>query len=139
MVRIVRNIWRPDTCGCEFVRRTDKDVQPLVFEVIWVFVKCPVHQNVLDADLNDVIQFENDMASLRRISIHEQIRLVGFGSQLDASPESGENLLSWAFSGQDYNRVCTVSIRSGTLSIAQKQSLQTLADMEFGSGKVVIN
>jgi len=133
MVRIVRNVWRPNTCGCAFERIVDTDIVPYEFTVTKVIERCPIHQNVSKEDFNNVIQLENDMAALRRGNIYLAVKDAGFQELID----KGE-LFSWSFSGEDYDRVCTLAIKADTLTSLQKIQLQNLANSEFGTGKVVI-
>jgi hypothetical protein len=121
MIRSTR--WSPDTCAC-------------VIEFQW------------DDSLSEATRTHSAGTTINQCSLHAGLSVAAhFTALTDENPRKNKILdriitafppltvddISWAF---DTNRVLNVTI--GKLTSAQKATLQTAANNQFGAGKVLV-
>lgn len=123
--------WTPDTCSnsatrdaCVIEERWDKDVVPeeRVHTLIRVVNKCSAHEALTDKQIFEANKDEN----YRKNLVLSMLRV------LDENIKIHE--VSWSF---NQNRILLVTM-PGNLEV-NKSVLQAQADVQFGSGKVIVS
>jgi len=138
----------PDTCGCKYSYSwdTDQNEDVRVHTLHQVIRKCPAHATLTDQEIwDEVHNGENRRKNLIRKAIVKNadnrlqhlVRWLGEG--VDQYPDLADGVsYQWSWSGTGKNRVLNVSLVGANLTNLQKLLLQSMADSQFGAGKVVI-
>ena len=136
--------WKPDTCEC-VITETHDDVANT-----WSGVpesKCPAHAAVADNALYGVLHTNPDGENKRKNLVHKALLETGSLSlsQTVIGPDGSGTLqfkpgiaFSWSWSGSNGSRVLTISVTGVTLTTAQKNTIRTYCDANFGAGKVMV-
>ena len=127
--RITINRWKPDTCACVIEQWFDDGADPRVVLYANILETGPEH-TATGETLWDAINGENRRKNTVLTIVEAQVSL-----------EVREDRTTWAFtstrlSGSD-ERVLEVTV--GGSNNAQRTSIQSAADLQFGAGTVVIN
>lgn len=133
--------WYSDTCEC-VIEFDDSQTLPNGRNKVKVYVnKCPEHSTVdltKADDAYDIALGDNQ----RKNMMHGRI-MSDFPALTETTPEGGVKLkpgisYTWSFSGSGKDRVLNVTLTGANLTAQQKTNLQTAANNQFGTGKVII-
>jgi hypothetical protein len=140
---VKRYEWSPDVCKCELDFEINTDV-PNTYFPRSIIKTCPNHTGITDVNiLWDSLRNENHRVQ----HVMEQLQDPTFLDKLTqiVSDNDGVFVLEWSgfnvilsLVGQDENMVLNVDLTQTSLSEQKKSSIQTWADNQYGSGKVVI-
>jgi hypothetical protein len=126
--RITINRWKPDTCGCVIEQWFDDDARPRIISYGNILNACPEHTATGE--------------TLWLVLGAENARKNGVLAIVEAtiSRETRDDRTTWAFttsrlSGLD-ERVLEVTISGTTRPL--RDTVQGAADVQFGSGAVVV-
>ena len=138
--------WKPDTCECEVEEIYSGTT---IIGGGQVLKKCVAHISVADGDLYGVLYDNPDGENKRKNQMlrillgHEGINLNL--QQTKINPD-GSNLIelkdgisyNWSWTGVGKDRVLNVIISGANLTTNQKNSIRTLCNTKYGTGKVEI-
>ena len=124
------NEWRPDTCGCvlEFFFDDEEDSTLVVHSWESTLKTCPVHTAITDGvSLYAAVLEENQ---------RKNVAIGMIGTLVTVDREEIMNASSYSFDGST-PRVLTISFKH-KIPAAEINGIQNAADLQFGSGLVVI-
>lgn len=133
--------WIPDTCGCalEFTWDDSLPQDQITTTLSNVQNKCPAHKNLSNNDVWNTLNEENPRKNFTLQSILDN----GPSTLYDIAAGNNRILKSnlnytWSWSGTAPNRVLNVSLQGINLTNSQKNTIQTVLNNKFGSGKVIL-
>jgi len=127
--------WSPDTCSC--VIEYDDDI--ILTNVV---NRCPFHSGLAaDTAVFNTLMDENP----RKNKAYQAILDNGPNTIYDLQADGNRTIkngitISWAWSGTAPNRVLTLTLTGGgiTLTTAQKNAINSRLNTLFGTGKAVL-
>lgn len=138
-----RNLWGPDTCGCEIEFEFDDELPEAsrVHTAATIIKTCPAHSTIDIVDKHDhydTVLKENQ----RKNIVHGQI-MEQFPHLVDDKGDKGKSLkeginYKFEFQGTGKNRTLNIELEGANLSTADKKKIKDLSDTTFGNGKVTI-
>ena len=126
--RITINRWKPDTCRCVIEQWFDDDAEPRVVLYANILSTCPEH-TATGETLWNAIRGENSRKNVVLGIVESVINLA-----------TREDFTTWQFltsrlSGSD-ERVLEVTIAN--VNTPQRNAVQNAANLQFGSGAMVV-
>src|SRR6187431_3622028 len=134
------NGWKPDTCSCELEFWFDDDGVNCTNQRIKQFItKCPAHQSLSDDDAWSAINEENPRKNSALTEILTRSPTTALYDTVNGLRKLKDSIgLGILYSGTAPNRVLTLSFSGISLTINQKNTIQSALNTRFGSGKVLI-
>jgi len=139
MVRICRNRWKPDTCGCdvEFEFDDDLDIATRPNKLVRVYKACPAHPDLADYIGRTWVQeatvpFHQENQRKNR-ALEEMGTRLGIPEDENYFNNLQKYINGWHF---DANRVLHISTKG--LTVNQRNQVKSAVDTRFGNGKVMI-
>jgi hypothetical protein len=143
MVKIIKNEWHPDTCGCKFEYEFDADLQKPVTNWTRNVEGCPTHSGLSGKDVFDSVLGENQS---KNIALEETKKSLPDMEEEYTDPQTGRlekrfkpgKSIGYEFDGNDHNRKLLIKIEGKTLSSAEKKVIDDKIRDKLGNDKVKI-
>lgn len=141
-MRLVRNVWHPDTCDCaiEFEFDADEPEATRTHVGTTVVKDCPEHSGLgTPQNFFTAIQNENSRKNEVQNDVMSNISALVDINQAGQYEWKNGITFSWYWEGIDNDRVIHIVITGYTLTTQQKTTVQNIADSKYGVGKVVFD
>ena len=136
------NLWRPDSCSCQFRFNFDDAVSESsrTQSVSTVPTKCAAHSSLA----SDALRWSTVLDENPRVGISLLLALANGPSTLYNIVDNSRQLkptikYNWSWSGTAPNRVLNISFTGITLTTQEKTTIQNAINARLGSGKVVLS
>lgn len=126
--------WRNDTCPCVIEYLDDDNL------TLTNIIKCPAHSILDNSTAYSTVKEENITRKNGALNhILTNTNLTALYDTINGTRILKENItLNISWTGTAPNRVLNISFTGITLTTNQKNTIQSLLNTKFGSGKVVI-
>lgn len=142
---IQKTRWSPDTCQCVYEYEWDDSTPPetRTHTLATIVNACPLHSVLADDTTKYTTVLEENQrknATLQTVLDNAPSTAI-YDLQADGITRTLKQTVNynWNITGTAPNRVLNISFTGITLTTPQRNSIQTILNTKFGSGKVIIS